>query len=92
MSKLLNKLYVRVIISAAIGFFFAGAYVDIEYPCPPLDSKGCASFESAIMHPADLLNNKQGSLTTSMKNFIIISLISFALLSVYSLLQTKKKV
>jgi hypothetical protein len=90
MAKLLNKLYVRIIISAAIGFFLVGAWTNIQYPCPPLDNAGCVVWESAIMHPLDLINNKQDSLKNFVTNFVIISLASLALLSVFSHSQRRK--
>jgi hypothetical protein len=95
MSKPLSKLYIRIIISAAIGFFFVGAFINIQYPCtqemPGENIAQCVSFESAIMHPGDLNNNKQDSLTRFVSNFAIISLLCFALLSAYTRVQTKKK-
>lgn len=95
MSRLLNQLYVRVLISAAVGLFFVGAFVNIQYPCtetlPDENITHCVSIESAIMHPGDLVNNKQDSLTNFVENFFIISFASFALLSVFSQFQTKRK-
>jgi hypothetical protein len=94
MLKPLSNLYVRVIISAAVGFFFVGAFTNNQYPCtqtiPGEDISHCVSIESAIMHPRDLIHNKQASLTRFSKTFAIVSLGSFALLSIISLAQKKK--
>lgn len=93
MSKLLNKLYIKVIISAAIGFSLAGAFSHIQYPCVSLvPGEVCVALEKAVMHPNDLINNKQDSLAKFMRTFAISSLVSFALLSVYSQFKTKKKI
>ncbi len=89
MTQPLNKLYVRIVISVLIGFLFVGAFVNIQYPCPPLDAEGCVSFDSAVMHPNDLISNKQGSLDRFVINFAIVSLISFGLLSTYNQLQKR---
>lgn len=80
--KILNKFYFRVIISIVIGLLLAGGWTDIQYPCPPLDNAGCVTWESAIMHPSDLISNKQNSLVEASKNFLITSLVSFGLISV----------
>lgn len=82
--KFINKLSVRIIISVLIGFLLAVAWTDIQYSCPPLDNAGCVVWESAIMHPSDLISNKQGSLVEASKAFLIISIISFGLISVIS--------
>lgn len=91
MPKLLSKFYVRVIISVTLGFFVAGTNTHMQYPCPPMDSQGCVSFEKAIMHPADLMHNKQDSLTNFVRTFAISSLVVLALLGLYNQLQAKKK-
>lgn len=93
MAKFLSKLYVKVIISAAVGLFLAGAFTHIQYPCiSSVPGEGCVVFEKAAMHPSDLINNKQNSLTKLVGTFAVSSLVSFALLSVYSRFQTKKKI
>jgi len=84
MNKYFEKLSVRIIISVVIGFLLAGALTDIQYPCPPLDNAGCVTWESAIMHPSDLISNKQNSLVEASKTFIITSIVSFGLLSLVS--------
>lgn len=95
MSQPLSKLYIRILISVAVGFLLAGAFIDIQYPCtetfPGEDITKCVAFEDALSHPNDLLANKQDSLTRFVSNFAIISLLCFALLSAYTRLQTKKK-
>jgi hypothetical protein len=88
--KLLNKLYFRIMISIVIGLLLAGGWTDIQYPCPPLDNAGCVVWESAIMHPSDLISNKQGSLVEASKTFLITSLVSFGLVSV--LFRQKKSI
>ena len=100
MTKSLSKLYVRIIISVAIGLFMAGGYTNIHYPCSELpdfkvasgeDIEKCVAFESAIMHPGDLMKNKQNSLVEFTQGFAVVALLVFALLSLYSRSQTRKK-
>jgi hypothetical protein len=89
--KLLHKLSVRIVIAVVIGFLFASAGTDIAYMCAPIDgAAGCASFDKALMHPSDLLNNEQNSLRRFSMTFAITSLVAFALLSTVSLAQKKK--
>ncbi|MDQ2973221.1 MAG: hypothetical protein M3Q79_01940 [bacterium] len=81
--KHVNKLWVRIVTAIVIGFLFAGSRTGITYTCPLIDgAAGCVSFDKAIMHPSDLLNNKQDSLVRFSETFIITSLASFALLSI----------
>lgn len=54
--------------------------IDIQYPCPPLGNSGCVVWESAILHPSDLLSNKQGSLEDAAKTFAVIFIASFVYL------------
>lgn len=90
--KYINNLWVKVIASIVIGFLLASAGTKITYTCTPADgAAGCTSFEKAIMHPSDLLNNKQNSLTHFSKTFAITSLASFALLSILGFVQKKPK-
>ena len=71
-----------------VGFLFASIGTKMTYDCAPIDGfMGCVSFEKAIMHPADLLNNRQNSLVKFTANFAAASLITFALLSIVSLAQ-----
>lgn len=100
MSKLLNKLHVRIIISVVIGLFLASGYTSIHYPCSELpdfkvasgeDIEKCVAFEDAIMHPGDLMNNKQNSLVNFTRNFALGGLLVFTLLSAYSWSQTRKR-
>jgi hypothetical protein len=89
--KHLRKLPVRIVAAIVIGLLFAGAFAKITYPCTPTDGDvGCVSFEKAVMHPNDLLSNKQDSLVQFSKTFVIVSLASFALLSIISLVQRKE--
>lgn len=91
MTKFLDKMYIRVILSVAVGFFVASTLTHITYPCTGyFEGIGCVSFEDAIMHPSDLLNNKQDSLTTFASKFAVISLATFTLLSIAHKLYTKK--
>jgi hypothetical protein len=94
MSKLLNKLYVRIIIAIVFGFLLA-SQTGIQGPCtvttPGENKSHCVEFSKALEHPSDLINNKQNSLTRFSETLAISSLVSFALLSVYHQVQTKKK-
>lgn len=95
--KHINKLSVKIVAVIVIGFLLAGAGTKITYTCssesrPPDElSSYCTSYEKAVMHPSDLLNNKQDSLTHFSETFILTSLASFALLSIYNQSQIKKE-
>lgn len=89
--RYINKLSVRVVITLTVGFLFAGAVTKVNYTCAPNDgAKGCVSFEKAVMHPNDLLNNKQDSLIKFSTTFVVSSLVTFALLSTASMANKKK--
>ena len=89
--KHIHKLSVRVIVAVIVGFLIAGALTKITYTCTPIDgAAGCMYFDKAVMHPNDLLNNKQGSLVKFSATLSITLLITFSLLSAVSLTQKKQ--
>ena len=89
--KLIHKLSVRIAIALVIGVLFAGAGTKITYTCALVDgAQGCTSFEKAIMHPNDLLDNKQNSLVKFSTTFALTSLIAFAILEAASRAQKRK--
>ena len=89
--KYISKLWVKIVAAITFGFLLAGAGTHITYSCPLTDgAAGCVSLAKAIDHPNDLLNNKQGSLVHFSENFVIASLVVFALLSVFSLTQKRR--
>lgn len=80
--KYIDKLSVRIRIAFVVGFLLASIGTKITYTCVPIDgAKGCVSFEKAIMHPSDLLNNRQDSLVKFSTTFVISSLVTFIILS-----------
>lgn len=90
----MNKLAVNTVIAVVVGIAFAGVGTKMTYPCPSFvatPTSGCVSIEKSIMHPADLIKNKQNSLTKFAGQFAVSSLVVFTLLSLYSYSQTKKK-
>ena len=80
----------KIVAALLIGFLIAGAGTKIIYACPPVGTAGCVSFDKAVMHPGDLLRNKQSSLVHFSETFVLTSVIMFALLSVLSVVQTRK--
>lgn len=81
--KLLRKASVRIVVALVVGFLLAGALTKITYTCTPIDdSVNCVAFDKAIMHPADLLNNKQNSLVKFSLVFAISAIAISAILSV----------
>lgn len=83
-----HKLSVRILTSLVIGLLLAGAVTKITYSCAPIDGAAdCVSYDKAIMHPSDLLNNKQDSLVHFFEAFVISSLVSFAVLSIIGVAQ-----
>ncbi|MGB4967505.1 MAG: hypothetical protein WBO35_04870 [Candidatus Saccharimonadales bacterium] len=90
--KYIHKLSVRILAALVIGFLLAGAGTKITYSCASVDgAAGCVSFDKAIMHPSDLLNNKQDSIVHFTEAFVISSLVSFAVLSIIDVAQKKPK-
>jgi len=83
-----NNLYIGIVAALTLAFFVAGAFTKITYPCSPENVPAgesvnyCTSFEKAVMHPADLILNKQGSLVQFLATFFIASV----LLSLLSML------
>jgi hypothetical protein len=97
--KHIKKLRVRIIAAVVVGFLFAYVGVGITHvdrPCTPTDvPKGesvsrCVSIEKVYAHPSDILTNKQDKLTRFSETFAVASITSFALLSVFGLIQKKK--
>jgi hypothetical protein len=92
MIKILKNLPARIALSLLIAFFIAGAGTHIQYPCQPETANGgCVSFEKAVMHLGDLQNNVQDSRTKFIKAFVLSSLGSFAVLSLYITYTNRKK-
>lgn len=90
--KYVNRLSVRIVIAVVAGFMLAGAGTKITYTCPPVDGAvGCTSLQKAIVHPEDLLNNKQESLVRFSETIVVTSLASFALFSAYTWFKAKKR-
>jgi hypothetical protein len=88
--KLLNKLSVRIVAAIVIGFLITGAGISNTYSCAPIDgAAGCVSFDKVVMHPNDLLHNRQNSLVRFSSTFAITSLVAFALLNVVRFQQKK---
>ena len=97
--KHIKKLWVRIIAAVVIGFLFAYAGVGVTHvtrPCTPADvPKGesisrCEVIVKVYMHPHDLLANKQDKLIPFSETFVIASLSSFTLFSVFALVQKTK--
>lgn len=88
--KYIHKLPVRILVALVIGFLLASVGTKISYNCAPVDgAAGCTSFDKALMHPRDLLNNKQDSLVHFSEAYAISALISFAALSIIGGAQKK---
>lgn len=89
--KYVNKLSARTVIALIVGFLLASIGTKVTYTCVPNDgAKGCVSFEKAIMHPNDLLNNRQDSFIKFSTAFAVSSLVAFALLSMVSMMGEKQ--
>jgi len=97
--KYIKKLWVRIVIAIVVGLLIAYAGVGITHvirPCTPAEvPRGesisrCEAVEKMFIHPRDLLGNKQSRLTRFSETFVMASLASFALLSVFGLVQQKK--
>lgn len=89
--KYISGFWVKIAVAIMLGFLFACAATDTTYTCAPIDgAAGCASFQKSVMHPSDLLNNKQDSLTRFSETIAIASLVSLVLLSVLHLGLKKK--
>jgi len=95
----------KIVAAVLIGFLLAGASTHIVYsPCLPSDNPGvpydappnegsltrCAEYAKAIDKPRDLIHNKQDSLVHFSETFVTVSLISFALLSVFTQIRKRK--
>lgn len=73
---------------------FAAVGTQISYPCAPLPgspASGCASFQKAILHPADLAHNVQGSLTQLIVNFLIAFALVASLLLLIAFAGTRRR-
>ena len=61
--KHINKLPLIIAAAVIVGFLIAGSRTTINYDCALVDgAQGCVSSEDAVMHPIDLINNRQNSL------------------------------
>lgn len=86
------KFSVRIAVAIVVGVFVAGASTKIVYTCVPIDgAAGCMSFDKAIMHPGDLLNNKQESLVRFSTVFATTSLLGFTVMGIVEAALKKQK-
>ncbi len=73
MGKLINKIYVRIIIAVVFGLLLASTFTSIQGPCttvvPGENTANCVEFSKAVTYPNDLLNNKQDSLVHFLQTF-----------------------
>lgn len=89
--KQINKFPVIIVAAIVVGFLLASATTKITHRCVPVDgAKGCASFSKAMVHPEDLLHNKQNSLVIFSTTFAEVSLFTFVILAAASLTLKKK--
>ncbi|HMT19384.1 MAG TPA: hypothetical protein PKD20_05460 [Candidatus Saccharibacteria bacterium] len=88
--KYIDKLSIRIVTAVVIGILLAGAWTDIQYQCDPLENKGCVAFESAVLHPKDLINNKQGSLVTFSRYMVYSSAVCLAILTIINASQKRR--
>ncbi len=88
MQKLTNNHSLKLLVAIAIGLFFASAFTSIQAPCstaiPGEEIQKCIEWSKVIMRPDELLSNSQSSLARFSVTFFIISLSSYALLSIYN--------
>lgn len=95
MTKLVKKLSTRIIIAVVFGLLFATTFTHIQGPCttsiPGEDIKKCVELSKAIMHPSELLNNKQNSLVNYSETFLVVSAASYVLLSFYAAVRSQIK-
>ncbi len=88
--KSINKFSVKIVVSILAGLVLACAGTKITYACAPTDgAAGCVSFDKAVMHLSDLFSNKQDSLVHFFETFVITSLVVFALLNIFGLVQKR---
>lgn len=83
--KLLNKLSARIIISVIIGLFLALGFTEFQQPCtgvapPGEDISRCVEFSDLTSHPEKIFSDSKVR-TEFLKNFAIVSIVSFALVS-----------
>lgn len=89
--KYVSKVSARIVVALAVGLLLASISTKITYTCIPTDdARDCLSFEKAVMHPDDLLSNKDGSLAQFSTTLVLSSLVIFTLLSAISVVYKKK--
>lgn len=89
----IHKRSVQILIATVFGLLVAATFTHLQGPCtatiPGENSSYCVEFSKAVMHPKDLISNKQNTLVRFAGTFTISSLAGFALLSVYSKLNRR---
>jgi hypothetical protein len=83
----------RTILPFLIGMLLASFATSIKYPCPPLPDdpdSSCVAFHKAILHPADLASNMQGSMGRFVANLLLGFVIVFVLLTTVNALRTRR--
>lgn len=79
----MKKILLAIVVAVGIAFVMAGAGTHIAYACPPVDgARGCVEFSKAIMHPGDLLHNKEDSLVHFATTFFLTFLVVFAVITI----------
>lgn len=82
----------KVLVAIIVGFLLAGVGTKITYDCAPVDdAAGCVSIDRALMHPNDLLNNKQDSLLRFSEIFSVTALGMYITLVIFQFVYKKSK-
>lgn len=82
----------RLLLALLAGALFAGFSTKINYSCPPLHgdiNSHCVAFAKAVVHPADLLSNEQGSFVRFVVNLGVVFLTIFALLTIVGVFRAR---
>jgi hypothetical protein len=88
MQKLTNNHSLKLLVAIALGLLFASTFTSIQTPCsttiPGEETQKCIEWSKVVMRPDELLSNSQSSLVRFSVTFFVISLSSYALLSIYN--------
>lgn len=91
-----NSFLAKVLAAVAIGLIIASTLTDATYPCNANDMlegdsiARCIAWDEVVLHPSDLMSNREGSLLRFLTTFVVTALVSYAIISIVSRAYRKK--
>ncbi len=86
-----RKFSTYILLALSAGILSACVVTSISYPCPANGDAGCVAFDKAVLHPADLAMNLQGSLARFVFDLLAVTALVLGLLIARNAILDRKR-